>query len=330
LIDDAMVAEAAPSSAGSSDQLLRQLEWTVIRRLDGLLQGDYRTLWRGAGVDLADLREYQHHDDVRHIDWNVTARLQQPYVRQFLEDRDMSAWFLLDLSGSVDFGSAEVTKLAVSTGFVAALARVITRHGNRVGALMYGSQVDTLVPPKASRLHVLELLSRMRQPRPRGVQPQPTSLTELLRTADAAMKRRSLVFVVSDFISQPGWHEALARLTRRHDVVAVRLWDPLEMALPDVGLVTLEDAETGEQLFIDGSDPAFRERYAAIAEEQEAALMQALAESGADVLELATDDDLLDSLMRFADLRRQRARAKVPLRFPAAMRRAAPMQETSA
>ncbi len=302
----------------------------MIRRLDGLLQGDYRTLWRGAGVDLADLREYQHHDDVRHIDWNVTARLQQPYVRQFLEDRDMSAWFLLDLSGSVDFGSAEVTKLAVSTGFVAALARVITRHGNRVGALMYGSQVDTLVPPKASRLHVLELLSRMRQPRPRGVQPQPTSLTELLRTADAAMKRRSLVFVVSDFISQPGWHEALARLTRRHDVVAVRLWDPLEMALPDVGLVTLEDAETGEQLFIDGSDPAFRERYAAIAEEQEAALMQALAESGADVLELATDDDLLDSLMRFADLRRQRARAKVPLRFPAAMRRAAPMQETSA
>ncbi len=308
--------------ASSSEQLLRRLEWTVIRRLDGLLQGDYRTLWRGAGVDLADLREYQHHDDVRHIDWNVTARLQTPYVRQFLEDRDLSAWFLLDLSGSVDFGSADVTKLAVSTGFVATLARVITRHGNRVGALMYGTQVDSMMPPRASRLHVLELLTRMRQPRPRGTDPQGTSLADLLRAADAAMKRRSLVFVVSDFISQPGWQDALARLARRHDVVAVRLWDPLEMDLPDVGLVTLEDAETGEQVFIDGSDPAFRERYARIAEEQEQALMQALTRSGADVLELATDDDLLDSLMRFADLRRQRARVKSPMRFPASFARA--------
>jgi uncharacterized protein (DUF58 family) len=314
---------------GSSEQLLRQLEWTVIRRLDGLLQGDYRTLWRGAGVDLADLREYQHHDDVRHIDWNVTARLQTPYVRQFLEDRDMSAWFLLDLSGSVDFGSQDVTKLAISAGFVATLARVITRHGNRVGALLYGTEVDGMLPPRATRLHVLQLLQRMRMPRPQGATGSATALADLLQAAAGTIKRRSLVFVVSDFISQPGWQHALGRLARRHDVVAVRLWDPLEMALPDVGLVTLQDAETGEQLFVDGSDPAFRERYAAIAEEQEQALLQALAESGADVVELATDDDLLDALMRFADLRRQRARAKVPLRFPAAMRRADPMMETA-
>jgi uncharacterized protein (DUF58 family) len=150
----------------ASEQLLRQLEWQVLRRLDGLLQGDYRTLMRGGGIDLADLREYQAHDDVRHIDWNVTARLQQPYVRQFIEDRDLTAWFLLDLSGSVDFGSADVTKLAVSTGFVATLARVITRHGNRVGAVLYGTQVDRVLAPRASRVHVLELLQRMRAPRP--------------------------------------------------------------------------------------------------------------------------------------------------------------------
>ncbi len=318
------MAEAPRPTA--PDQLLRQLEWTVLRKLDGLLQGDYRTLWRGAGVDLADLREYQHHDDVRHIDWNVTARLQQPYVRQYLEDRDMNAWFLLALSGSVDFGSADVTKLAVSAGFVATLARVITRHGNRVGAMLYGSQVEAVMPPRTSRLHVLELLQRMLKPRPKPVAPAgqrtSTALADLLRAADSAMKRRALVFVVSDFISQPGWQEALGRLARRHDVVAVRLWDPLEMALPDVGLVTLEDAETGEQLFIDGSDPAFRARYAAIAEEQETALMHSLAHSGADMLELATDDDLLESLMRFTDLRRQRARLKVSRRLPAALRRA--------
>jgi uncharacterized protein (DUF58 family) len=318
------------TTATTPDQLLRRLEWTVIRRLDGLLQGDYRTLWRGAGVDLADLREYQAHDDVRHIDWNVTARLQTPYVRQFTEDRDMNAWFLLDLSGSVDFGSNDITKLAVSAGFVATLARVITRHGNRVGAMLYSNQVDTVLQPRASRLHVLELLARMtRKPAPSPIGQQGTSLLDLLRAANGAMTRRSLVFVVSDFISQPGWEDALARLARRHDVVAVRLWDPLEMALPDVGLVTVQDAETGEQLFIDASDPAFRQRYAAIAEAREAALIDSLSRSGADVLELATDDDLLQALMRFADLRRQRARLKVPLRFPASTRRAQTLPEAA-
>jgi uncharacterized protein (DUF58 family) len=326
------MAEAAAPVA--TDHLLRRLEWTVIRRLDGLLQGDYRTLFRGGGVDLADLREYQHHDDVRHIDWNVTARLQTPYVRQFLEDRDLTAWFLLDLSGSVDFGSADVTKLAVSTGFVATLARVITRHGNRVGAMLYGQEVEAVLPARSSRLHVLDLLQRMRKPRPkpvaakarkaRAAAPQGTSLAELLKAAAGIISRRSLVFVVSDFISQPGWQEALTRLARRHEVVAVRLWDPMEMALPDVGLVTVEDAETGEQLFIDASDPAFRERYAAIAEQQEAELIDGLGRSGADVIELATDDDLLQALLRLSDLRRQRARLKAPLRAPTGLQRARP------
>ncbi|MDP1902090.1 MAG: DUF58 domain-containing protein [Rubrivivax sp.] len=314
--------EPPAAAPDTPEQLMRRLEWTVIRRLDGLLQGDWRTLWRGAGVDLADLREYQHLDDVRHIDWNVTARLQQPYVRQFIEDRDLSAWFLLDVSGSVDFGSAEVTKLAVSAGFVATLARVLTRHGNRVGALLYGTQVESVMPPRASRRHVLELLQRMRLARPRAAPGGGTALAELLRAADGVIKRRALVFVVSDFISRPGWEEPLARLARRHDVVAVRLWDTLEMALPDLGLLTVEDAESGEQLFIDTSDAAFRERYAAQAQAQETQVVQGLARSGADVLELATEDDLLDALLRFADLRRQRARLKVHTRFPAALRRA--------
>ncbi|HEY6133007.1 MAG TPA: DUF58 domain-containing protein [Rubrivivax sp.] len=316
------MADLAPAAApvATSDALLRKLEWTVLRRLDGLLQGDYRTLFRGGGIDLADLREYQMHDDVRHIDWNVTARLQTPYVRQFTEDRELTAWFLLDLSGSVDFGSGDVTKLAVSTGFVATLARVLTRHGNRVGAMLYGQKVDAVLPPGNSRLHVLNLLTQMRS-RKRTVAParggMGTSLTDLLKAGATTIKRRSLVFVVSDFISTPGWPDALARLAQRHEVVAVRLFDPLEMALPEIGLVTVEDAETGEQLFVDSADPAFRERYAQIAERHEAELRDALGRSGADTIELATDDDLLDSMLRFADLRRQRARLKTPGRFPA-------------
>ncbi len=306
----------------TSDALLRRLEWQVVRRLDGLLQGDYRSLFRGGGVDLADLREYQLHDDVRHIDWNVTARLQIPYVRQYTEDRDLTAWFLLDLSGSIDFGSNDVTKLAVSTGFVATLARVLTRHGNRVGALLYGQKVDAMLQPASTRLHVLNLLTRMRtrkRDKARG-SGTATSLADLLSTADRTIKRRSMVFVVSDFISQPGWPDALARLARRHEVVAVRLFDALEMALPDVGLVTLEDAETGEQIFVDSTDPGFRERYEALAAAQEERLRADLARSGADTLELATDDDLLDALLRFADLRRQRSRLKAPGRFPAHLR----------
>jgi uncharacterized protein (DUF58 family) len=142
----------------------------------------------------------------------------------------------------------------------------------------------------------------------------------LLNAAAGTIKRRSLVLLVSDFISLPGWEDALARLAQRHEVVAVRLYDAAEMALPEIGLVTVEDAETGEQLFLDTSDPAFRQRYAAEAEAREAALRAALARSGADTLELSTDDDLLESMLRFAAMRRQRGRLKVGGRWPAHLR----------
>ncbi len=296
-----------PERTESADALLRRLEWTVIRRLDGWLQGDYRTLMRGAGLDLADLREYQHHDDVRHIDWNVTARLQHPYVRQFTEDREVSAWFLVDLSASVDFGSGTRTKRGVACEFVAVLARLLTRHGNRVGALLYGTEVDTVIPARAGRQHVLQLLQRMAS-RPAQAAAGTTQLRDLLVAAQRIVKRRSTVFVVSDFVSPPGWEPVLAELTRRHDVTAVRLFDPLEMELPDLGLLTMHDAETGEQLQVDTHDARFRARFAAAAAAREEVLLDALARAGVDTLELATDDELLDAILRFSDLRRQRVR----------------------
>jgi uncharacterized protein (DUF58 family) len=291
----------------SADALLQRLEWTVIRRLDGLLQGDYRTLWRGAGLDLADLREYQHHDDVRHIDWNVTARLQVPHVRQFTEDRELTAWFLVDLSASVDFGSDAVTKRSLAREFVGVLARLLTRHGNRVGALLYGTAVDTVVPARGGRTHVLDLLQRMAQ-RPEQTAQGATRLVDLLLAGQRIVKRRSSVFVVSDFISEPGWELALARLAQRHEVTAVRLYDPLEMEMPDLGMVTMRDAETGEQLFVDTHDPGFRQRFEAAAQRRETALREGLARAGVDTLELATDDVLFDAILRFADLRKQRSR----------------------
>ena len=309
-----MPAQALPASAPpvvidepGADALLKHLEWTVIRRLDGLLQGDYRTLFRGAGLDLADLREYQHHDDVRHIDWNVTARLQQPYVRQFTEDRELSAWFLVDLSASVDFGSHLVTKRSLARSFVGVLARLLTRHGNRVGALLYGTSVDTVIPARGGRLHVLHVLQRMAQ-RPAESAAGATELRELLLAGQRIVKRRSTVFVISDFISAPGWDDALARLAQRHEVTAVRLYDPLEMELPDIGLMTMRDAETGEQLVVDTHDRGFRKRFAAAAQRRESALREGLAQAGVDTLELATDDNLTDAILRFADLRKQRGR----------------------
>jgi uncharacterized protein (DUF58 family) len=287
------------------EKLLKKLEWTVIRRLDGLLHGDYRTLFRGFGLDLADLREYQYHDDVRHIDWNVTARLQTPYVREYNEDRDISAWFLLDLSPSVDFGSGEVRKRSVAADFVAVLARLLTRHGNRIGALLYGEKVDTMIPARSGRRHVLHLMSKMAS-RPQLARSAGTRLEDLLHSGFSVIKRRSLVFVVSDFISAPGWAKPLALLARRHELIAVRLYDPLEMDLPDLGLFVMQDAETGEQLFIDTHDKGFRKRFAELARRRELELRGAFRDAGVDALELATDDDLADAIFRFADLRKRR------------------------
>ena len=291
----------------SPEALLRRLEWTVIRRLDGLLQGNYRTLFRGFGLDLAELREYQFHDDVRYIDWNVTARLQTPYVRQYNEDREITAWFLVDLSRSMEFGSRADAKRETATALVAVLARLLARHGNRVGAMFYGDRVEKVIPARAGRRHVLQILSAMAAPTSHDGSGE-TRLEEFFAAAARVASRRSMVFVVSDFISAPGWAHTLARLARRHEVLAVRLHDPLESELPDLGLVVVQDAETGEQLFVDTRDRGFRRRFAEAARRREQALRQEFVQAGVDVLELSTDDDLVETIMRFSELRKRRGR----------------------
>jgi uncharacterized protein (DUF58 family) len=308
----------APRTSGA-ENILRRLEWTVIRRLDGLLHGDYRTLFRGFGLDLADLREYQYHDDVRYIDWNVTARLQTPYVRVYNEDREVTAWFLLDLSPSVDFGS-NVKKRSVSTEFITLLMRLLTRHGNRVGALFYDDKVDTVIPARSGRRHVLDILHRVLS-RPERSRSAETDLRDCFQTASRVMQRRSLVFIVSDFISAPGWAKPLAHLALRHEIVAVRLYDSLEMELPDLGLLVMQDAETGEQLFVDTHDRAFRRRFAAAAERREIEVRAAFSQAGVDTLELSTDDDLVDAILRFADLRKRRSQLAAGASLPQHLRR---------
>lgn len=287
------------------ERILQRLDWQVIRRLDGLLQGDYRSLFYGYGVDFADLREYQPEDDIRYIDWNVTARMDTPYVRQYAEDREISAWFLLDLSPSVDFGTVQSVKRMVLIDFVTTLARLLTRHGNRVGAVFYDSRVERTIPARGGRLQVLRLINDLLK-QPHLNHAPFTDLTPLLTAGLHSIKQRSLIFIISDFICEPGWDRPLSLLNRRHEVLTIRLWDPREVNLPDIGPVIMEDAETGEQLYVDTHDRKFRQRFEEAAQRREANLKQAFRRAGVDMLSLSTEEDMVRAIVRFATLRQQR------------------------
>ncbi len=309
---------STPASTQTPERILQRLDWKVVRRLDGLLQGDYRSLFYGNGIDFADLREYQADDDVRFIDWNVTARMDVPHVRQYVEDREITAWFLLDLSPSIDFGTMQHQKRAMLIDFVTSLARVLTKHGNRVGAVLYSGagtpamagkaaqKIDAkVIPARGGRMQVLRLINDLLKQQPLARAPF-TDLTPMFESALRSIKRRALVFVVSDFISAPGWETPLRLLTRKHEVLAVRLWDPREVELPDIGPLLMEDAETGEQLYVDTHDKKFRKRFKEAALAREAALSETLKRAGVDALALSTEDDVVRALLRFAARRKKR------------------------
>jgi len=301
-------ATANPTTRYSTpEKILLRLDWHVIRRLDGLLQGDYRTLFYGDGLDFSDLREYQLQDDIRHIDWNVTARMNSPYVRQYIEDRELTAWFLLDLSPSMGFGPQERPKETVLIDLVTTLARLLTRNGNRVGAILYNNRIVSTIPPRGSRNQVLlltrELLTKTKAP-PKTT----TDLKVLLNAGLNTLTRRSLVFVISDFISEPGWQQSLSLLSRRHELVGIRLWDAREAELPDIGFIVVEDSETGEQIYVDTGNLEFRRRFIEEAELREAALKENLTRAGVDLYGISTEEDLVSAIIRMAALRKKRRR----------------------
>jgi uncharacterized protein (DUF58 family) len=319
------------TAALTPERVLRRLEWRIIRRLDGRLQGDYRTLFRGPGIDVADLREYQPGDDLRHVDWNVTARMDTPYVREYLEDREVTAWLLLDRSASMDFGPIERRKHVVLSEVAATIAQLLSRGGNRIGAVLFDTEVEETIPPGNGRNQVLRILSRLMQAPADGEDgaqqaaayadrgrrgrrdqqastPRITDLSVVLRAALGIARRRSLVVIVSDFISEPGWERPLAQLARRHDVVAIQVLDRREFELPAAGMIYVEDAETGEQIFIDSDDAGFQRRLRAAADARQAALSEGARTAGTDLFTVTTDEDLVRALGRIAELRRRRRR----------------------
>ncbi|GIE84405.1 DUF58 domain-containing protein [Actinoplanes regularis] len=289
-----------------ADRLLRRLEWRLGRRLDGRLQGAYRTVWHGAGIDFTDLRAYTPEDDVRHIDWNVTARLDEPFVRKYTEDREVTAWLVVDKSASMRFGGHE-GKDSVATELAVSLARVVSQGGNRVGAILFDNAAHRIVPPRTGRDQILRIAHELLKPpvkaptgRTRGAKraPATTDLSAMLRLAAmTTAKRRGLIFVMSDFIGEPGWDRPLGMLTHRHEVVVIRVVDPAELDLPDLGVILVEDAETGEQILVDTSDPLLRGRLAGQVDAREAELADAMRRAGVGAHRITTDQDLLAALV---------------------------------
>ncbi len=303
--------QAAPARPREdADILLKRLDWQVVRRLDGILQGDYRSLFTGHGFDLAEIREYQPEDDIRYMDWNVTARMDAPYVRQYIEDREITAWLLLDLSPSIDFGTANSRKRDLVVDFAGVMARLLTRHGNKVGAMFFSSAVDEVVPPRGGQQQTLRLIHQLVRPdrHDKAVKGKVTDLAAILDRAGQQLQRRSLVFVVSDFIAEEDWEAALGRLCQRHEVLAVWLTDPREEEIPPIGPLVLEDAETGQQVYVDTRDPGFQARFHQLVDEHRQRIDRVFARHGVDAMRLSTNGNLVNEIARFVHLRKESLR----------------------
>jgi uncharacterized protein (DUF58 family) len=282
------------------------LELTVLRRLDGLLQGDHGGLLPGHGSETGEARLYAAGDDTRRIDWSLTARTTQPYVRDTIADHELELWLLVDDSASLAFGTARCEKHDVAWAAAGAFALLASRGGNRVGALTT-SGGQTSFPARGGRQHVGAILAALRRPPEDGAS---ADLAHTLTTLRRHARRRGLVVVVSDFLVPEGWDSPLRALATRHDVVAVEVLDPRELALPDVGSLTVADPETGRRRIVETGDATLRVRYAEAAEARRADVAHRIAAAGAHHLVLRTDRDWVIDLVRFVGARRrQRAGA---------------------
>jgi uncharacterized protein (DUF58 family) len=295
-----------PDRAGAGqmpDALLRALDITIARRMEGLLAGDYRSSLFGDGTELAQVRTYVPGDDVRRIDWNVTARTGEPHVRVQLAERVLVTWLVLDVSASMQFGTAERRKADVAEGAALAIGHVATRRGNRLGVVTFGDAKPRGLPARQGRMGLVGLLLALRE-EPEAERLGPTSLGEALSRTGALARQRSLVVVVSDFRGPRDWRRPLLELAGRHDVLAVEIRDPREQALPNVGALWLVDPETGRLLRVDTRSRRLRERFEAAAAGERSELARELASLGVRHLVLSTSGDWLRSLAVF--LRRRR------------------------
>jgi uncharacterized protein (DUF58 family) len=294
----------------SSEALLRRLELVVRGKLDGLLQGNYLGLVPGPGTESGESRQYVTGDDVRLMDWPVTARTTIPHVRQTVADRELECWLVVDLSPSMDFGTALSEKRELVLAAITAVVHLSVRGGNRVGAVVGNGQSSYRIPALAGRDHARYLLRRIANTE-RGTSGGSVGLADLLASLSRPPRRRGLVAVVSDFVESvpvdgpAAWERPLRALSRRHQLIGIEVLDPRELALPAAGLVTFADPETGRQLEVQTSSASVRQKYAAAASVQRARIALGLRRSGAAHLQLRTDRDWVDDVVRFVLARRR-------------------------
>jgi uncharacterized protein (DUF58 family) len=285
--------------------LLRALDVQIRRRSHGLLPGEYRAPGVGAGTELAQIRPYVEGDDVRHIDWNVTARMREPHVRVHVPERAITSWLLIDSSASMRFGTADRRKADVAEGVALALGHVLSRRGNRLGVMTFGGTDARVLPPRQGRPGLLGLLATVRE-EPAADGTGATSLGDVLTQAAGLARQRGLMVVVSDFRGPRDWRKPLLRLRGRHDVMAVEIRDPREQELPAMGELWLVDPETGRQLRVDTNRRKLRERFAKAAADERATLAGELGKAGVDHVVLETRGDWLRDLARFLNMPKPR------------------------
>jgi uncharacterized protein (DUF58 family) len=291
---------------------LRRLELDVFRRLDGLLQGDHLGLVPAPGSEAGESREYTVGDDVRRMDWAVTARTTIPHVRDTIADRELETWVVVDRSASLDFGTSQYEKRDLALAMVAAVGFLTSRAGNRVGALVLGNDRTFFVPARAGREAMLALLHRIdSEPRAEEARAPADDLKGALRRVAKLARRRGLVVVISDFLTSSEWQPALRALAVRHDVLAVEVLDPREVELPPVGLVTLVDTETGRRVEVQTASEKVRARFAEAAARQRAAIAREIRTAGAEHVVLRTDRDWLLDLAGFVVSRKRRRAGRV-------------------
>lgn len=306
-----------PQPRGLPAELLRKLEFKIIRRLDGFLFGDYKGFFYGPSLDLAEVREYQPGDEVRRIDWNVTARTGKIHIRQYREEKEVTAWLIVDLSASMRFGTRRVLKLEEALEFAGTTSAIVTRHGDKAGAIGFSEAGLKIIPPGSGRQQSLRILHGLfslgNTPKSNGVpgktQVSKSDLFGALEYISKTLKRRGLLFVVSDFLIQdlnqePEWASALRQLAFRHDVIAVRITDPAEQELPNAGELRMRDPETNQEIWIDTSDPRVRRAHKALVEQREAVLERIFRSAQVDLLKLSTAHEIVEPLLKFTLRRR--------------------------
>lgn len=280
------------------DQLLRRSRWPVLRRLGFHPGGDERSSLRGAGLEYSDVREYQAGDDPRTIEWNITARSDRPYVRESLPDRGLDAWLLVDITRSLDWGTARCLKRQLALEFSAVVGQLLIGRGNRVGALLFDDRVRSIIPPSAGRTALLQLIARMERAA-ESPSDGPTDLGRALTEAGRLIRRPSMMVLLSDFMTPGGWQQPLSALAIRHEVVAAWISDPREREIPDVGVVTFEDPESGEQILVDTRSAHLRARFQEAAVGQRETIRADLLRARAAIAELSTAAEIVPQLVAF-------------------------------